>query len=115
MEGPITFDLWGWPDPAHKMDVLHALSTTRPEATHREVLQAIARKQPILIAENLGWKDVQALQSSLPSAWLDTRVFQSGYGPADQAVLRQCLVHQIYYAGVLGCPVCDRRDLKTST
>jgi len=114
MEGPITFGLWGWPDPARKADALDALLRARPEATRRQLLQAVSRGQPILVAENLGWKNAQTLKTGLDLGFLDSKIFQSGYGPADQALLHECAVHLVYYGGVLGCPVCRQWHLETS-
>ena len=34
-------------------------------------------------------------------------LFQSGYGPADRDALLWCLRHEVYFGGVLGCPVCS--------
>jgi len=119
MEDPITFDLWGRSDGQHREDVLKTLSRTRPESARRELVREVAASVTadhwVLIAQDMSWATVQSMKDDIAAdatvVFDEVCVFQCGYAPPDRSKMGRCRVHQLYYGGVLGCPVCEGRAL----
>lgn len=104
MEEPIVFDVWG--------RVPHEPTARRAAAIDRVAqLRRIDRLQAgdaaTLIGERLTWTVASALRREWGDVLGALELFQSGYGPADRDALLWCLRHEVYFGGVLGCPVCS--------
>ena len=111
MEDPIAFDMWGALIPEHKEQAIATIRDFRAELSRQAILRELAlalpRDRRVLIAQQLAWGTVRALRERLATEFEHLQVFQTGYGPADQSRLEECLEHEIWYGGVLGCPVCN--------
>lgn len=111
MEDPIQFDLWCAPSKADKPWLIENLEL--PAQTEAQRLRAIASavrlQQPILFRAALGWAEAVAQRSRLLTAGVDSTLYQAGYGPEDAHRLSQCPIHNAFYGGCLGCPVCGSR------
>jgi hypothetical protein len=111
MEDPIAFDLWGAVIPEHKEQAVAKIGELRPDLSRpailREIILAPVPDRQVLIARDLAWDTARLLREQLVTQFEHLQVYQTGYGPSDVSGLKECPVHQIYYGGVLGCPVCD--------
>lgn len=59
----------------------------------------------MLVGEDLGWGDAEGLRRDAAQAFVDVRTAQHRVSPSAPSS-HHCTVHQLYYGGVLGCPVC---------
>jgi len=113
MEDPITFDVWCRIRPGFRDLASQAIDVFRSDVPRIERIRMIVRSQslcePILCGVGLSWSTVQERKKSLGAIADDIRTFQSGYGPPDTPRLAHCPDHDLYYAGVLGCPLCSGR------
>ena len=110
MEDPITFDVWAVIAPGHKAQAEQRLHHARPELTRLQVLQAVTKSaatgNPLLLQQNVGWAAASECAEHVTPAFRELQLYQSGYGPDDQASMHWCPTHKLHYGGVLGCPVC---------
>lgn len=111
MEEPIQFDLWGNPVAEFRKDVVDLLVAARPSESRSNILRlvsrAIANDAPLCFAGPLGWAAAQRLRLGASSMFRNVRMFQAGYGSAEQESLGFCETHEVFYGGCLSCPVCD--------
>ena len=108
MEDPVSFDVWAKVTPRNREVAVGELSSLRPGLKRIEVRMLVNRSaandEAILVAEDQGWDFVQAFKK-LASDWLEEiLVYQNGLKPCGR--INHCSIHQLNYAGCLGCHVC---------
>lgn len=108
MEDPIRFDLWCKVGPDVPASAAAWLVERRPTLTNLAARQVIARARvsptASLLLSSCSWSSLQALLGSLPNWIHDPSIVQEGYSPSRAPHL--CSIHNLRYAGVLGCHVC---------
>jgi hypothetical protein len=108
MEDPIRFDLWGKVESTAPANAALWLRAQRPTLTEIDARKLIAGARlgasQSLLVESCTWSSVQALLVNLPNWVSAASVVQEGYSPA--LAPHSCVVHQLHFAGVLGCHVC---------
>jgi hypothetical protein len=108
MEEPIRFDLWGRVRPAVPTSAARWLLELRPALTELAARRLIAHgrlsSDPCQLLTSCSWPSVQAILGNLPDWIGDASVVQEGYAPSQAAHF--CELHQLRYAGCLGCHVC---------
>jgi hypothetical protein len=114
MEDPITFDLWVVATAVSRERTEEMMRSAQPELGPLKAKQAIARSlsagEPILFIHQATWAVASEWRTKLRELLTEVDVYQAGYGPADLSRLRFCEIHQVHYAGIFGCPVCDGRS-----
>ena len=114
MEDPIKFDLWGYPLPEAREQVVRCMSEQYPNLSRAEILRdvrrAIADDAALPFAGPFGWAAIQDHRQEPRNMFRDSRVFQEGYGPEDEERMASCELHGIVYGGCLGCPICGGRN-----
>ncbi|MGE0706857.1 MAG: hypothetical protein AB7N76_06595 [Planctomycetota bacterium] len=109
MEDPVRFAAWCEVRPGHAAQAADAVVARQPGVSllgaKKRANRALAAGEPVLLAPALGWDEASALRAA-PPAWAGAlTLFQEGYGPSPEAMLR-CERHDLFHAGSLGCPVC---------
>jgi hypothetical protein len=114
MEDPITFDIWGRLIAERRSNARAVLQRVNPELSDKAVLQALVRasnkKEPLLLASDLGWGDAQACREEMGAYFDDIKVFQHRFGPPQEARMKYCADHRLYFSGIFGCPICEGRN-----
>ena len=107
MEDPVRFDIWCECERVKRDRIAAYLDQlpVRPAVAKPEVKRFNGRRME-MIFHGRSWRVVQAIRAN-PAFWLvRLTVYQEGCGPAETAGLHYCGLHDLYYAGVLGCHVC---------
>ena len=109
MEDLISFDLWGVMVPGQRDGAIFAMTRLRPDTNRKAILLEIVRNAGtfVLIGKDVAWASAAMVVERLRTTFDPIHMYQSGYGPLDIAVLKQCPIHSVHYAGVVGCPVCS--------
>jgi hypothetical protein len=90
---------------AAAVDALLASGVYSSEMAVRIAVQESLRGgTPILIGVGLSWHAAQALRSS-HRPFSEVLVVQEGCSVGDRAPY--CALHELFYGGCLGCPVCS--------
>jgi len=107
MEDPITVDVWAKVKP----DVIAAKElfiAARTDLARGDALKAFNKAtvnaQSVQLLENLHWDDAPEKMAAHQSAFSDFVLFQRGYKPNKPTLY--CGIHDFYFGGVLGCPIC---------
>ena len=113
IEDSIEFDVWATAAAGDEAALLQFIMETRPASGRAEVLRAIKRasvaRRMVVVTERRGWHAANSARGARAERVREVRVYPSGYGPDDDAAMRKCEEHGLYYAGVLGCPLCSGR------
>ena len=108
METPIDFEIWGTVNTplTVAIDIFIQCNpeTARPEAM-RTLLRSRSLGESVALASQVRWVDCQATRSILGVIAQDLVIYQTGWGRDPNAIW--CPLHEVYYGGCLGCPICD--------
>jgi hypothetical protein len=107
MEDPIRFDLWCECKRADRYEIASYLRRLplRPVPAGPDCKRLMGQRMRLQFLAR-SWRVVEVLRAN-PARWLvRLAVYQQGYGPGNAAGLHYCEVHDLHYAGVLGCHVC---------
>lgn len=111
MEDHVTFDLWGIAERAMQRELEEILRASQPEVKRASITRKIARSallaESVILVENVGWRDVQVWRTRTAKFARSVRINQAGCVPTDERPLAFCSVHDLYFGGCLGCPVCS--------
>ena len=108
MEDPIRFDLWCECKRVNRNEIESYLRRLplRPVLAGPDSKRLIGRGMLLHFLAR-SWRVVEILRAD-PALWLvRMTVYQQGYGPGNAAALHYCEVHDLHYAGVIGCHVCE--------
>jgi hypothetical protein len=107
MEDPVRFDLWCECERVNRDQMAAYLRQlpVRPAVAGPDGKRFLGRRMELTF-QGRPWRVVQAIRANR-APWL-TRltVYLEGYGPSEKERLHYCGLHDLYYAGVLGCHVC---------
>ncbi len=107
MEDPIRFDLWcecKWANVEEIAAYLSRLPLASPISNADS--KQFAGRRMVLKFYGRSWSIVEAVRAC-PAPWLERLiVYQESYGPEKADRLHYCDVHDLNYAGVIGCHVC---------
>ncbi|HYG36689.1 MAG TPA: hypothetical protein VEC99_17980 [Clostridia bacterium] len=109
MEDPIRFDTWARITAGQREVLIQFLQNSfpdRPAVELRKRANDAVRGAAILIAQHVTWARVSRMLSRDLELFSEISVYQEGYGPSDCSHRRSCPIHNVFYSGVLGCPVC---------
>ena len=110
MEAPVRFDIWASIVPEHRKEAIVWLAANNEHfgeiAVRRKVSESARSGRPVLISPEVPWSAVEMMRAALPAWSASLKVVQAGHSPLDTG-LSYCNVHELYFAGVLGCHVCS--------
>jgi hypothetical protein len=114
MEDPVLFDVWiRSVDEHNEPEVRRILEARGGQGLiqRRAIVQARVSHTALLVAGEVGWSAVEAVRREVPGSDLALMVLQTGLKPHSLERASSCGVHELWYGGVLGCPVCTVRNL----
>lgn len=103
MEDPHVFDLWASVDAERREAAKQSLERLRPELTRLQVLQDIARAEPVRLASAVGYGAARAYVERAPDGFRAVEIYTTGHAPG--AMHQHCAIHQLHH-NLRRCPVC---------
>ena len=112
MEDPVRFDVWGRARPEARNEVANFLRETTSWNSElklaRWVREVMRAQTAVKLASSLSWHRALEMRDT-DAPFHEMEIFQTGYGPTDAGRLQSCSIHELTFAGCLGCPVCNAR------
>ena len=113
MEDPTTFDVWIERLRRDGPTVEDIMGDSRAGLTRLQLLKELSRSKseqgPLLLAQDAPWSKVGEVRKRLRERGLNAVTIQADYPFAERWSMSRCETHDLFYAGVLECPVCGGR------
>jgi len=111
MENRDAYDVYAIATPRGKERIIRTILASSTMQDRASALKAFVRAASegtyIQVAHHVTWAQATALRDELRAAGDALWTGQSGYGPSLQNRMSRCVTHDVFYAGVLGCPACE--------